>query len=169
MACGQRYGAWVVESTNRPELRIRFGSVARLANARVEITILLEDPEPQSTDAAKPAIQTISHQSAGITRYSPTAFFVAWCQLTYNKVKLAVAAGVVVAVMLMLVQLGIRQEALDNSVAWLGRDAAGSGRCQSANKGISSPHRMHQTTFVSTRLRSPNVIAISEIYMGQGG
>ena len=35
-----------------------------------------------------------------------SAFFVAWCQLTYNKVKLAVAAaGVVVAVMLMLVQL----------------------------------------------------------------
>jgi putative ABC transport system permease protein len=47
-----------------------------------------------------------------------SAFFVAWCQLTYNKVKLAVAAaGVVVAVMLMLVQLGIRQGALDNSVA----------------------------------------------------
>ncbi|MFO0864546.1 MAG: hypothetical protein U0744_07830 [Gemmataceae bacterium] len=43
---------------------------------------------------------------------------VAWRQLSYHKMKLAVAAaGVVVAVMLMLVQLGIRQGAIDNSVA----------------------------------------------------
>jgi putative ABC transport system permease protein len=45
-------------------------------------------------------------------------FLVAWRQLTHHRVKLAVAAaGVVVAVMLMLVQLGIRQGAMDNSVA----------------------------------------------------
>ena len=47
-----------------------------------------------------------------------SSFFLAWYQLSHNKVKLAVAAaGVVVAVMLMLVQLGIRQGAMDNSVA----------------------------------------------------
>ena len=39
-------------------------SVARLANARVEVTILLEGPEPQSTEAAQGTIQTISHQLA---------------------------------------------------------------------------------------------------------
>ena len=39
-------------------------SVSRLANARVEVTILLEGPEPQSTEAAQGAVQTISHQSA---------------------------------------------------------------------------------------------------------
>jgi putative ABC transport system permease protein len=47
-----------------------------------------------------------------------TSFGVAWRQISHNPVKLAVAcAGVVVAVMLMLVQLGIRQGALDSSVA----------------------------------------------------
>ena len=47
-----------------------------------------------------------------------TSSGIAWKQLSYHKVKLAVAAaGVVVAVMLMLVQLGIRQGAIDNSVA----------------------------------------------------
>ena len=39
-------------------------SVSRLANARVEVTILLEGPEPQSTEAAQGAVQAISHQSA---------------------------------------------------------------------------------------------------------
>jgi HlyD family secretion protein len=39
-------------------------SVARLSNARVEVTILLEAPESQSTDAAQGSVQTISHQSA---------------------------------------------------------------------------------------------------------
>jgi HlyD family secretion protein len=39
-------------------------SVARLANARVEVTILLEGPEPRSTEAAQGSVQTISHQSA---------------------------------------------------------------------------------------------------------
>jgi len=39
-------------------------SVIRLSNARVEVTILLEVPESQSTDAAQGSVQTISHQSA---------------------------------------------------------------------------------------------------------
>ena len=47
-----------------------------------------------------------------------TTFFIAWSQLTHQRVKLVVAtAGVVVAVMLMLVQLGIREGAMENSVA----------------------------------------------------
>lgn len=45
---------------------------------------------------------------------------VAWHQLTHQKMKLiAAVAGVVVAVMLMLVQLGIRQGVLDNTVAFV--------------------------------------------------
>lgn len=39
------------------------GSVARLANARVEVTILLEVPESLSTEAAHGTVQTISHQT----------------------------------------------------------------------------------------------------------
>jgi HlyD family secretion protein len=39
-------------------------SVVRLSNARVEVTILLEAPESQSTDAAQGSVHTISHQSA---------------------------------------------------------------------------------------------------------
>lgn len=38
-------------------------SVARLSNARVEVTILLQVPESQSTDASQGSLQTISHQS----------------------------------------------------------------------------------------------------------
>lgn len=48
----------------------------------------------------------------------PSYMRLAWQQLSHNRMKLVVAtAGVVVAVMLMLVQLGIRQGAIDNSVA----------------------------------------------------
>ncbi len=45
-------------------------------------------------------------------------FLIAWRQLSYQRMKLVVAcAGGVVAVMLMLVQLGIREGALENSIA----------------------------------------------------
>lgn len=45
---------------------------------------------------------------------------IAWRQLSHQKIKLAVAAaGVVVAVMLILVQLGIRRGAIDNSLAFV--------------------------------------------------
>jgi hypothetical protein len=39
-------------------------SVTRLSNARVEITILLDIADSQSTDAAGGSVQAISHQSA---------------------------------------------------------------------------------------------------------
>lgn len=42
----------------------QIGSVVRLSNARVEITILLEAAEAQSSDAARGTIRTISHQTA---------------------------------------------------------------------------------------------------------
>jgi putative ABC transport system permease protein len=49
-------------------------------------------------------------------------FAVAWYQLIHQKMKLVAAtAGVVVAVMLMLVQLGIRQGAMENSVSFTRR------------------------------------------------
>lgn len=97
-----------------------------------------------------------------------SAFFVAWCQLSYHKVKLAVAAaGVVVAVMLMLVQLGIRQGALDNSVAVARRVTADlvvvSPRTKTIFASAQFPRRLLY------RLGSaPEVEAISEMYMGQG-
>jgi putative ABC transport system permease protein len=97
-----------------------------------------------------------------------SAFFVAWCQLSYHKVKLTVAAaGVVVAVMLMLVQLGIRQGALDNSVAV--------ARRVTADLVVVSPRT--KTIFASAQFprrllyrvgSHPEVAAISEMYMGQG-
>lgn len=97
-----------------------------------------------------------------------SAFFVAWCQLSYHRVKLAVAAaGVVVAVMLMLVQLGIRQGALDNSVAVARRVTADlvvvSPRTKTIFASAQFPRRLLY------RLGSnPEVVAISEMYMGQG-
>lgn len=62
------------------------------------------------------------------------SLMVAWQQLSHQKVKLAAAAaGVVVAVMLMLVQLGIRQGAMDSSVAFSRRIASDLVVVQSAN------------------------------------
>lgn len=97
-----------------------------------------------------------------------SAFFVAWSQLSYHRVKLAVAsAGVVVAVMLMLVQLGIRQGALDNSVAI--------ARRVTADLVVVSPRT--KTIFASAQFpRSllyraggcAEVEAIQEMYMSQG-
>lgn len=97
-----------------------------------------------------------------------SSFLVAWYQLSHHKVKLAVAAaGVVVAVMLMLVQLGIRQGALDNSVAV--------ARRVTADLVVVSPRT--KTIFASAQFprrllyrlgSSEDVIEISEMYMGQG-
>ena len=97
-----------------------------------------------------------------------SSFFVAWYQLSHNKVKLAVAsAGVVVAVMLMLVQLGIRQGALDNSVAV--------ARRVTADLVVVSPRT--KTIFASAQFprrllyrlgSSEDVEEIGEMYMGQG-
>ena len=97
-----------------------------------------------------------------------SSFFVAWYQLSHNKVKLAVAAaGVVVAVMLMLVQLGIRQGALDNSVAV--------ARRVTADLVVVSPRT--KTIFASAQFprrllyrlgSSEDVAEIGEMYMGLG-
>jgi putative ABC transport system permease protein len=97
-----------------------------------------------------------------------SSFFVAWSQLTYSRVKLAVAsAGVVVAVMLMLVQLGIRQGALDNSVSVARRVTADlvvmSPRTKTIFASAQFPRRLLY------RLGShPDVATISEMYMAQG-
>ncbi|MBL8818611.1 MAG: FtsX-like permease family protein [Planctomyces sp.] len=95
-------------------------------------------------------------------------FFVAWSQLSFHRVKLMVAAaGVVVAVMLMLVQLGIRQGAMDNSVAI--------ARRVNADLVVVSPRT--KTIFASAQFprsllyragSSPDVVTIQEMYMSQG-
>ncbi|MBM4076136.1 MAG: FtsX-like permease family protein [Planctomycetes bacterium] len=97
-----------------------------------------------------------------------SSLFVAWRQLSYHKVKLAVAsAGVVVAVMLMLVQLGIRQGAIDNSVAIARRIQADlvvvSPRTKTIFASAQFPRRLLY------RLGSaPQVEAMTEMYMAQG-
>lgn len=97
-----------------------------------------------------------------------SSFLLAWYQLSHNKVKLAVAAaGVVVAVMLMLVQLGIRQGAMDNSVAV--------ARRVTADLVVVSPRT--KTIFASAQFprrllyrlgSSEDVVEVGEMYMGQG-
>ncbi len=97
-----------------------------------------------------------------------SSFSVAWYQLSYHKVKLAVAAaGVVVAVMLMLVQLGIRQGAMDNSVAVARRFTADlvvvSPRTKTIFASAQFPRRLLY------RLGALSEVAdITEMYMGQG-
>ena len=98
----------------------------------------------------------------------PSSFFVAWCQLSHSRVKLAVAAaGVVVAVMLMLVQLGIRQGAMDNSVAVARRVTADlvvvSPRTKTIFASAQFPRRLLYRLGSHTE-----VAAISDMYMGQG-
>lgn len=95
------------------------------------------------------------------------SFLVAWYQLSHQKVKLAVAAaGVVVAVMLMLVQLGIREGAMDNSVAV--------ARRITADLVVLSPRTrtMFQSNPFPRRLLfrlpgHPEVDSVQELYMGQ--
>ncbi len=75
------------------------------------------------------------------------SLMVAWQQLSHQKVKLAAAAaGVVVAVMLMLVQLGIRQGAMDSSVAFSRRIASDlvvvSPRTRSIFRSAQFPRRL---------------------------
>lgn len=92
---------------------------------------------------------------------------VAWYQLSHQKMKLAVAAaGVVVAVMLMLVQLGIREGAMDNSVAIARRITADlvvvSPRTRTIFQSAQFPRRL--------LFRLPahvGVAAVEEMYMGQ--
>jgi putative ABC transport system permease protein len=92
---------------------------------------------------------------------------VAWQQLSYHKMKLAAAAsGVVVAVMLMLVQLGIRQGAMDNSVSFTRRVTADlvvvSPRTETIFRSTAFPRRLLY------RLPSDrDVMTVSAVYMGQ--
>jgi putative ABC transport system permease protein len=96
-----------------------------------------------------------------------TSTGIAWKQLSYHKVKLAVAAaGVVVAVMLMLVQLGIRQGAIDNSVAIARRITADlvvvSPRTKTIFQSAQFPRRLLY------RLPAhPAVERVQELYMSQ--
>lgn len=97
-----------------------------------------------------------------------SSFALAWRQLTHHKMKLAVAsAGVVVAVMLMLVQLGIRQGAMDNSVALTRRVTADlvvvSARTKSIFQAASFPRRL------LFRLPAhPQVMRVQPMYLSQG-
>lgn len=96
-----------------------------------------------------------------------TSFDVAWLQLTHHKIKLAVAsAGVVVAVMLMLVQLGIRQGALNGSVAIARRIQADlvviSPRTKSIFQSAPFPRRL------LFRLPAhPAIAEVKELYIAQ--
>lgn len=92
---------------------------------------------------------------------------VAWYQLSFHRVKLAVAAaGVVVAVMLMLVQLGIREGAMENSVAVARRITADlvlvSPRTRTIFQSSQFPRRL------LFRVPAHAAVArVEEMYMGQ--
>ena len=96
-----------------------------------------------------------------------SSFVLAWRQLTHHRMKLVVAAaGVVVAVMLMLVQLGIRQGAMDNSVALTRRVTADlvvvSPRTKTIFQAASFPRRLLY------RLPAhPDVARVQEMYLAQ--
>lgn len=96
-----------------------------------------------------------------------SSFVVAWQQLSYHRMKLAVAsAGVLVAVMLMLVQLGIREGAMDNSVAIARRVTADlvvfSPRTKSIFRSAQFPRRL-----LFRLAAHPEVTGVQEMYMGQ--
>ncbi|MFO0917617.1 MAG: ABC transporter permease DevC [Planctomycetaceae bacterium] len=96
-----------------------------------------------------------------------SSFLLAWRQLSHHRMKLAVAsAGVVVAVMLMLVQLGIRQGAMDNSVAFTRRIQSQlvvvSPRTKTIFQAASFPRRLLY------RLPAhPDVVRVQETYLAQ--
>jgi putative ABC transport system permease protein len=93
------------------------------------------------------------------------SLFVAWKQLSHQKMKLAAAsAGVIVAVMLMLVQLGIRQGVVDNSVAFPKRIEADLVVVSPRTKTIFQSAQFARRLLY--RLPShPDVEGVSEIYM----
>lgn len=96
-----------------------------------------------------------------------SSVLLAWRQLSHHKVKMVVAsAGVVVAVMLMLVQLGIRQGAMDNGVAVTRRITSDlivvSPRTRTIFQSNQFPRRL------LFRLPAhPSVDRVEEVYMGQ--
>lgn len=96
-----------------------------------------------------------------------SSFVLAWRQISHHRMKLAVAAaGVVVAVMLMLVQLGIREGAMDNSVAITRRITAElvvvSPRTKTIFQSTAFPRRLLY------RLPAhPQVERVQELYMSQ--
>jgi putative ABC transport system permease protein len=97
-----------------------------------------------------------------------SSFLIAWAQLTHQRVKLVVAtAGVVVAVMLMLVQLGIREGAMENSVAIARRFTADLVMVSPRTKTIFA-----SATFPRALLYRagalPEVENVGEMYMAQG-
>ncbi|MEM6456523.1 MAG: ABC transporter permease DevC [Acidobacteriota bacterium] len=96
-----------------------------------------------------------------------TSFGIGWRQLSHQPAKLlAASAGVVVAVMLMLVQLGIREGAIRSSVAFANRLTA----------DLVVVSRSSDTLFRSAQFprrllyrlpADPAVTAVSAVYMGQ--
>jgi putative ABC transport system permease protein len=95
------------------------------------------------------------------------SFLLAWRQLSFHRMKLAVAsAGVVVAVMLMLVQLGIREGAMDGSVSFVRKISADlcliSPRTKTIFQSTALPRRL-----LYRLLADPDVERVQELYLGQ--
>lgn len=116
----------------------------------------------QAPGATPPTIPSASV----LRRVSPT-LEIAWRQLSYHRTKLAVAsAGVLVAVMLMLVQLGIREGALENSISIARRVQADlvvtSPRTRTIFQSAQFPRRLLY------RLQGHSAVQhVQEMYMGQ--
>ncbi len=96
----------------------------------------------------------------------PSSFRIGWLQVSHSKTKLLIASsGVVVAVMLMLVQLGIRRGAIDSSIAIAKRLTADvvivSPRTKSVFKPSSIPRSVLQRAAAH-----PDVVRIQPLYFG---
>ncbi|MEM9589685.1 MAG: DevC protein, partial [Planctomycetota bacterium] len=96
----------------------------------------------------------------------PASLRVAWLQVSHNKTKLFVAAsGVTVAVMLMLVQLGIRRGAIDSSIAVAKRITADLVVVSPRTKTIFKPSSIPRSLLYRA-LGHPDVERINPLYFG---
>jgi putative ABC transport system permease protein len=97
----------------------------------------------------------------------PSSLRIAWRQISHSKIKLVVAAaGVVVAVMLMLVQLGIREGAIDSSVAIAKRITAEIVVISPRTRTIFQPSPMPRR-LTARLLADAAVDRVEPLYVGQ--
>ncbi|QDU07502.1 ABC transporter permease DevC [Gimesia aquarii] len=97
----------------------------------------------------------------------PASLRVGWQQVSHNKTKLLVAsAGVIVAVMLMLVQLGIRRGAIDSSIAVAKRLTADVVVVSPRTKTIFQPSSVPRSMFYRV-LADPEVERVQSLYVGR--
>ncbi|MDF1666476.1 MAG: ABC transporter permease DevC [Planctomycetota bacterium] len=97
----------------------------------------------------------------------PSSVRLGWRQVSHNKTKLVVASsGVVVAVMLMLVQIGIRRGAIDSSLAVAKRLTADIVIVSPRTKSIFEPSSVPRSVLYRA-LAHPSVERVQSLYVGR--